>query len=308
MTKKIIASLMAFALLFSGCGEKEKPLPVSMPESTIESSAPPENKDKTIEITYVESLAHAKALELGMDNMSQLEAIKTSYEYLITNIYFADPVGLDLWRYNSTEDKAISYIENRSLSPLLFNIGSCEDFAAVQVMLLNAVNIPTKYVAGYTLSVDQVFIDHAWAVVNLDDNWYHLDPQLEQNVSKSGNLSYRFFLKSDEDFLIDHRWGQNLIDSFEDITPSEIEIIKSHYMVPACESTYDIQPIIQISLPTTPNMNIIEEKIYKMKEGKGALPEIFLNVEPPILVEKRHITPPLLPNQPASEQPVSVKQ
>ena len=255
----------------------------------------PQQNTAMTNYSVVEILAKDTVDSLSIDiTMGEL-AIRTIYDYLIENVFFADPVGLDTWRYMSNDsDTAIPFIENRALSPLLFQIGSCEDFAATMVMLLRTAGFQADYVSGFTVSVQGVFIDHAWAVVELDGQWYHIDPQLEQNIVRD-ILRYRYYLKSDKFMLADHRWGENLI-SFWNLPEEEKQNIRNNHMPPICTENYPTPPIRQILLPTAPDIDKINSQIQQMKNesGKDSLQQIVLNVEPPILVAEYHITPPLL--------------
>jgi transglutaminase-like putative cysteine protease len=162
------------------------------------------------------------------------------------------------------------------------------------VMLLRAAGFQSEYVAGYTVSIKRDYVDHAWAIVELDGEWYHVDPQLEQNVMMGYTITYRYYLKSDTDMLADHRWGENLI-SYWSMPEEEESIIREYYTPPICNKSYPALSPHRIPLPKTPDMNEIENRIRNIKEssGRGELKQIVLNVEPPILVAEHHITPPL---------------
>lgn len=145
--------------------------------------------------------------------MDDVEKIKQIYLYLVQAIYFDDPVGLDMWWYLSDQSKLPTYVENRSISPMLYRVGSCEDFASTMVVLLEQLGFESEYVAGYTIGVGGGYVDHAWLVVNLYGNWFHLDPQLEQNVIRENStITYRFFLKTDNYMLRDHKWGKHIME------------------------------------------------------------------------------------------------
>lgn len=245
----------------------------------------------------VETLAAETVETLGVSAEEGEAAIRVLYRHLIETVYFADPVGLDIWRWMSEDDATpIPYLENRALSPLLFGIGSCEDFAAAMVVLLRAAGFEAEYVAGYTLSVEQVYIDHAWAIVRLEEEWYHLDPQLEQNVIRGGVLTYRYYMSADEDLLADHRWGENLIAYWPDMPEEEKRQIRALYSYPPCPAALPGPEAEAVPAPPKANMAVVETEIARLKaeSGKGELPTITLNVEPPVLVAERHITPPLL--------------
>lgn len=299
--KKLFCIFLSICSLLTACAVTPKE--ESAGAASLQPLSDVAQKSEEVQLSCVEVLALDLVKSLGASADQGEAAIRTLYTYLVSNVWFADPVGLDAWRYLTAQDeKAISYLENRALSPLLFHIGSCEDFAAAMVMLLRAAGFEAEYVAGYTLSVGQVYVDHAWAVVQLDGQWYHLDPQLEQNVTRKNELTYRFYLKSDADYSIDHRWGENLIALWPTMPEHEKAAIHEHYTPPACPESYVPAPAsVQVALPLRPNAADVERQLAALKKesGKGELAPIWLDVEPPILVERHHITPPLL-DQPAA--------
>lgn len=300
--KRQIAVLLCICFLFVSCGT------ASVPDSTGNIAALPQASATPDEVSgppaleppalsFMEALA-AEVLqkEILVNGETGEAAIRAVYHWLLQTVRFGDPVGLDVWRYLSDDTEPIPYLENRAFSPLRFRIGSCEDFAAAMTLLLRAAGFDAEYVAGFTLSVDQAYIDHAWAVVRLGGVWYHIDPQLEQNVTRNHSLTYRYYLKSDKEFALDHKWGENLIDYWPDMPDEEKQAIRALYTPPVCTDEYPPPEAITIPLPLKQNMAEIETEISTIKKqsGKAALSPIPLNVEPPVLVAAHHVTPPLL--------------
>ena len=101
-------------------------------------------------------------------------------------------------------------MEQRALSPLRFGVGMCEDYVAALTLLLRDMGLRAEYVPGLIYSVEGHLVDHAWTIVQIDGVWYHLDSQLEDNISCRGSVRYRYLLNSDTTRAASHRWGQNL--------------------------------------------------------------------------------------------------
>lgn len=214
---------------------------------------------------------------------SEMETARRIYDYLIENVSFAPPVGLDVWRYRGGQTIPPTYVENRSLSPLLFSTGSCEDFSAAMTLLLHAAGIPARYVAGYTLSVNGLYTDHAWVVARIGGGWYHFDPQLEQNLTR-GFLSYRYFMKSDAVMARDHLWGESLLDyAGHKATPVEALRIRLLYTPPPCETSGPPLEARRIQLPRRPDLDALRRQLDAEREARP-LPERRLNTDPPVLV------------------------
>lgn len=212
------------------------------------------------------------------------EQVRAAYEYVVANTCFAQPVGLEIWRVRGGGETP-SYLENRALSPLAYGIGSCEDYAAALCLLLEEMGFRTQYVPGITISVTGEFVDHAWCAVEMDGRWYHLDPQLEDNVMKKNIITYRYFLKSDETMLADHRWGRNLIQ-YARLTEEQIREVERDYLLPQCPADW---PAPQAKLlEQAPPRNRGEalaaaaREIARYEENHGKLPPLELNVTPPV--------------------------
>ncbi len=239
---------------------------------------------------YIASIADQLLREIITPEMETYDQILTVYRWLIENTTFVtQPVGLDVWRWRGDISQVPSYVENRAISPILFGMGSCEDYASAAVILLRRLGIPAEYVAGLTISVQRDFVDHAWAVVELDGVWYHLDPQLEDNITRQDFLTYRYFLKSDETMLADHRWDENLIAYYGgSMTPQRAQNIRENWSVPECPQDWlPVQEPETITQSPAPNRSQLETQLQKEQEQwekvNGPLPSVEANTQPPVL-------------------------
>lgn len=226
----------------------------------------------------------------GLIGKGQTETVRKIYDCLIETVAFAPPVGFDIWRYRSRQQTIPTYVENRSISPLLFSTGSCEDFSAAMVILLEEADIPAYYVAGYTLSVNGHYTDHAWVVAQIDGDWYHFDPQLEQNVTQ-GYVLYRFFMKPDAVMHRDHLWGENLIAYVGNkATQEEIDRIRTEFTPPVCNTPGPILKSHFMQHPVRPDIRELERSLEAERQSHGLLPELHLNTDPPVLVAAQPLT------------------
>ena len=279
--KKQIA--LTLCVLLCSCAAQETLAPADREAARASAEQP---AIEAREQNFIRETADALLDGLVAPEMTDAQRVQRVYRHLIENTYFAEPVGLDMWRYLSDEESPPTYVENRSLSPLLYGIGSCEDYAAAMVILLQQMGFSSEYVAGYTLSVDGEYVDHAWAVVELAGEWYHLDPQLEQNVTRDGLLTYRYFLKSDEELSTNHKWGENLIAYRPGISSEDAGRIRREYTPPACTAVYTQPDPETVTLPPRPDIAAINRGIEQARErsGKGELPPLELNTQAPVLI------------------------
>lgn len=98
-----------------------------------------------------------------------------------------------------------SYKRLISLVLLVFILatGSLNTSAAQLVRTkLDQLGINVKYVLGYA---GEEY--HAWNLVQLNNQWYHLDTTWNDPVPDQGKVSnYSYFLKSDNQISTDHTW------------------------------------------------------------------------------------------------------
>ncbi|MEG0853797.1 MAG: transglutaminase-like domain-containing protein [Angelakisella sp.] len=232
---------------------------------------------------YIQQLAANTISKLELSGKDPFRQVQSVYEHLIANTTFAPPVGLDSWQLHQSVQP--SYLENRALSPLAYGIGSCEDYAAAMVVLLRELGFEARYVPGITISVAGDFVDHAWAAVQIQGNWYHLDPQLEDNIMKNSLLRYRYFLKTDKEMLVDHRWGKNLLE-YGGLTKEQQQEVEKNYLLPPCKREYPAVTPAKLASPPPPNIGAITTQIaaeraaYEAAHGK--LAPVTLNITPPV--------------------------
>ncbi len=297
------AAALVLALLLAGCGlaagEGEGQAPGELPGEGLSAPAPedpqpsPEDPEKPTEPAeprgealhpYLRQLVEETAAGLVSPGMSQYDRAKAAFDYMIRSTSFEEPIGLELWRIHGGGEEPIPYLEQRALSPLRFGIGTCEDYAAALTLLLREMGLRAQYVPGLTFSVEGNLVDHAWTVVEIDGTWYHLDSQLEDNISRRGRVRYKYFLRGDNSLLATHRWGQNLVDSGL-LPPEQQEELQRDWLTPACPR--DLPPPQETVFPETfPNLSLLKgeaaEELAAWEAKNGPLPPMTLNTVPPV--------------------------
>ncbi|MEG2174953.1 MAG: transglutaminase-like domain-containing protein [Oscillospiraceae bacterium] len=289
--RKTIALLLLCVLLAGGCVQPAPACKISkrMEDTLHEESLTSETSDCAASETLladncVLQRAHEIASLIFPRNGDEVAKTLAAYEYVIAHTSFALPAGLDIWRVRGGGEK-LSYLENRALSPLLFGVGSCEDYAAALILLLREGGIEARYVPGLTASVRGDFVDHAWVVACVEGMWYHLDPQLEDNVMRNNHLMLRYFLKSDMTMLADHRWGDNLI-RFGGLTKEQISEVHTYYRPPACSQDAPAhEPIMlpEILMKSRAELEkALSDEMTAYERQHGALPPLALDIIPPV--------------------------
>lgn len=243
------------------------------------------DSDKIQVHPYLAGLIFDIVEEISTPEMSEYERAKAAFDYMIRNTYLDEPIGLNLWRIHGGGEQPIPYLEQRALSPLRYGVGMCEDYAAALTLLLRGMGLQAEYVPGLTYSAEGHLVDHAWTMVQIDGVWYHLDSQLEDNISRRGSVRYRYFLKSDTSMSASHRWGQNLIDSGL-LTPEQNAQIAQNYLLPVCPQDYPTPERLELGETPVPDVEALrreaEDEIIAWERENGPLPQMELDTIPPV--------------------------
>lgn len=290
------AMFLAAALALSGCNSAGQRPP---PETPIVSTTAPEVNDEETNPPAVEALPEQEAEPNYIDHvvqetiakftqpgMSEYEKAKAAFDYMIEATNLADPVGLDLWRIRGTHDGRPSFVENRSLSVLLYGIGMCEDYAAALTMLLRGMGMEAEYVPGLTYAANgSGLVDHAWTIAKIDGVWYHLDSQLEDNISRRDTIRYKYFMRGDATLSVSHRWGQNLINSGLLTAEQNAEIARD-FIFEACPQDYPTPSPHAFTSAAMPDEQAIKDEIEaefrQYARVHGSLEPLELNLIPPV--------------------------
>ena len=146
-----------------------------------------------IKLNYTES-----TLE---DVNSKIEIIKQKIQEYITGtenlsdyekeLYIHDKLAQNV-TYSDLEDLPRAY--HTAEGPFLENIGVCDGFTKTLQILYDQLGIDSIIVLG-------VLDDnpHAWNLVNIEDNWYHVDLTSSRSiVEETGIITHAYFNLSDE--------------------------------------------------------------------------------------------------------------
>jgi len=120
-------------------------------------------------------------------NMSKYEVVKYCYDYLILNS-----------EYNARYD------DQSIISVLINHIGVCTSYAKSFKYLMDYFEIPCILLEGtFTQSNES----HVWNMVQLDNNWYHVD--VTQGDASNQFVDYSYFCITDSQVYKDHILSNN---------------------------------------------------------------------------------------------------
>lgn len=125
-------------------------------------------------------------------NMTTLEKIVAVHDYIArTFTYDLNTTGSPYAVYTFMKEKH----------------GVCMAYALLFEKMMEMLNIPCYYVIGQAEGESDA--GHAWNMVELDGQWYHVDVTWDDLSSKSKihQIRYRYFLVSDDKMKKDHIWN-----------------------------------------------------------------------------------------------------
>lgn len=88
---------------------------------------------------------------------------------------------------------------------LFLGVGVCESYAKSMKYLLDGSGIKSQVVVGESMGEN-----HAWNLVELDNEYYHIDSTWDDPISDNGEsiLRYNFFNLNDEEMSVTHEWNK----------------------------------------------------------------------------------------------------
>ncbi|WP_282925740.1 transglutaminase domain-containing protein [Helcococcus kunzii] len=115
-----------------------------------------------------------------MQNLSDVEKVLKAHDWVVNNIYYEKGPN-DQTLYSGI-------VEKRTV---------CTGYAKTFQAIMNKLNIPSYIIIG---DIDSTNERHAWNLVELEGEWYHVDTTWDdKNTSEP---SYEYFLIHDDDFKI----------------------------------------------------------------------------------------------------------
>lgn len=138
----------------------------------------------TVEQTVDKIIASRQA-----QNFSNIEKIKFVNDFIVKQTEYSDVT-------NGSPHSAYTVLVERK--------GVCQGYALLAQKMLTKLGIPSHYVVG-----EAGGNAHAWNLVQLDGQWYHLDTTWNDPLPDRGKdfTSYTYFLKSEEQILKDHSYN-----------------------------------------------------------------------------------------------------
>lgn len=292
MRKYILSAVVcALALGLCGCSTAVAFEENTRNEQAVYSDTALQKRDPADDLPtvreYIRQVVNEHVSKIEKPDMTEYEKVKAAFDHILEIGFYEDAPALDVWRWRTTADEAPTREEMRGLNMLLFGADTCEGYAAALNMLLGEMGVETRYMTGLTYLSQGGLGYHSWSQVKLDGVWYHIDPDLEDAISKNGTVIYRYFLKSDDSMRKSHYWGQRLIDMDRLADEQEAEIA-ANYLGEDCPRDYPTPPKEYIPVTKAPDVYAIRTnlraELSAYEELYGELEYMDLGIEPPVFI------------------------
>jgi len=136
---------------------------------------------------YVDAQVASILSNVDANSMSDFEKVKFVNDYIVKNTVYSEDTTL-------SPHSAIAVLKEHK--------GVCQGYALLALKMLRELGIETLYVVGEVNTGP-----HAWNLVKVNGEWYHLDTTWNDPVPDRGNaVRYQYFLVDDATMKLDHRW------------------------------------------------------------------------------------------------------
>lgn len=151
--------------------------------------------------------------------------------------------------------------------------GVCMAYALLFEKMMEELHIPCYYVVGKADGESD--LGHAWNMVQLGGEWYHIDATWNDLGSKLKNheIRYRYFLRSDEFMKRDHHWNHN---HYPQCLSETYKGMSNFYDVTYCEDAiYFPHPtsakLIKMNVDTRKTVVLVEGRVQFCSEFEKAI-------------------------------------
>lgn len=140
---------------------------------------------------YVEARVQEILKGILKPGMSAHDIVKAVHDWVVLNVEY-DTGMKKFTAYEALQDGA----------------AVCQGYALLTYKLLKEAGIYNKIVEGKAQIPGQKAELHAWNLVYLNGNWYHLDATWNDPVpDRPGVVSYAYYMRTDAQMRADHSWA-----------------------------------------------------------------------------------------------------
>lgn len=134
--------------------------------------------------------------EIITQDMTDYEKVKAAHDYLVTRL-----------EYDTRQTSRIPVSSFSALGALETGVAVCKAYSELMALILNRAGVPCRIILGSANGTD-----HAWNIVCIDDELYHVDVTWDDPVTnrKGNTIRYDYFNLSDAEIAVDHNWNRDI--------------------------------------------------------------------------------------------------
>ncbi|MGO4107600.1 transglutaminase domain-containing protein [Paenibacillus sp. YAF4_2] len=149
-------------------------------------------RETTEQTAIVDEMVKKALAQIITPQMNEHQKVKAIHDWIIEKL-----------QYDETLKHYTAY------DALTTGTAVCQGYSLLAYKMLKAVGIPVLIAEGKVKTGD-----HAWNMVQLNGNWYHLDLTWDDPIVKQAgtetqvesHISYNYYLKTDDEMHVDHQW------------------------------------------------------------------------------------------------------
>jgi hypothetical protein len=162
------------------------------------------NMCKTL-LEEAQAIAKDVVSKLITADLSDYEKAKKLHDFIIETTRYDDYA----YRFDLGDSRVHDFV-----GPFIDHNAVCSGYASAYRMLLNEAGLENYMVVGSGETVDSPSEDHAWNLVKINNQYYHIDTTWDDQDASA--LRYRYFAISDAQIMKDHTWDVGLYPTCTD--------------------------------------------------------------------------------------------
>lgn len=132
------------------------------------------------------------------EGMTEEEKVRAIHDYMVREYHY---------NYGDKDEKINGYPVYSSAALIFGKGGVCQSYSILFYKMAVEAGLKTKFIEGKTYGEENE--GHAWNMVFIGGNWYHIDVTWDDPINgEPSTIYYDYYLKSDEDMGRTHSWDR----------------------------------------------------------------------------------------------------
>jgi len=167
------------------------------------SGAVPSSQAKTMQKQLETALTNAiEEIEL-LNPLSTYDKLVCIYNYLQDHVTY-DSRELEAF---CRSGRSVNPMSHNAYGALVNKTGVCDGISSAFSLIAQRMGFECSMVCGRATFRTTGFSDHAWNIIKIADNYYHIDATWDVNhKEQTGEYSYEYFCVNDDSINRDHDW------------------------------------------------------------------------------------------------------